>query len=367
MGQFGLLENSEIESLLATYGTKASEKEITRRLGEGAKGQSMESLLAALVGTPQAQQAQGQPQSQKQAQPQQQSEAGKGLGGSFWQKLGTGLMMAGAAGQGQDPSAVLRNLMEAQQAPMEAEERGTLIAQRRANTRLMEKQYQELTEESKPTEIYRDPITGEEIDPETAKKNMEEGLGIYQVNQRLSTRAGVIEKPLNKVPNLTQEEKKYVNDSRMIGNTLITLESGFDNLYDKYGKANWQAFQMERMPYIFAQDQDVQNLKSELIYLKAAIPFMRGGKQLTKEEGKRIDIMLNPFGKAKETYKKDIHRFEEEFLLGADIMKFGVNAGLMRKLIKTDKKQKQTQEQPNKDIDILKRLNLDPNKYELVR
>jgi len=97
---------------------------------------------------------------------------------------------------------------------------------------------------------------------------------------------------------------------------------------------------MENIPYILAQDQSVQSLKSDLIYLKAQIPFLRGGKQLTKEEGKRIDIQLNPFGKSKETYKKDIDRFEKEFLYGADIMKYGINADLMRKIIKSDKKKR---------------------------
>ena len=119
MPQFGLLENNELQSLLETYGTKASEKEITRRLGEGAKQQSMESLLAALIGTPQAQQAQGQAQPQTQpqaqAQPQAQPEPEQPEPGSFWRKLGTALMMGGAGLQGQDPSAVLKNLMEAQQ------------------------------------------------------------------------------------------------------------------------------------------------------------------------------------------------------------------------------------------------------------
>jgi hypothetical protein len=242
----------------------------------------------------------------------------------------------------------------------------SLIAQREATTAMLNMQLEDREKKRGIDKVYRDPITGAEVDPEQAQKDMEEGLGIYQVNQRLATRAGVMEKPLNKVPDLTQEEKKYVNDARRIGKSLVNLETGFDKLYDKFGKANWQSFQMEKVPYILAQDQDVQSLKSELNYLKADIPFLRGGKQLTPTEAKRVDTMLNPFGKNKETFKKDIARFEEEFLTGGEIVKYGINAGLMKRLIKTDKNKQQKEKQEN-DTDILNRLNLDPNKYELVR
>lgn len=261
------------------------------------------------------------------------------------QGLGKLLMGASEGWFGVSPSQTELNKAQAQRQQQsglnDAEYRTSLIEQRKANTALMEKQLGG----GETIEVYRDPVTGEEVDPEQAKKDMEEGLGVYQVNQKISTRSGVIEKPLNKVPNLTQEEKGYVNNSRMMGESLTGLETGFDNLYNKFGKANWQSFQMENVPYILAQDQDVQGLKSDLIYLKAAIPFLRGGKQLTKEEGKRIDVMLNPFGKTKETYKKDIKRFQNEFMYGADIMKFGINAPLMRRLIEGDIKKKSKAQQ----------------------
>ena len=48
--------------------------------------------------------------------------------------------------------------------------------------------------------------------------------------------------------------------------------------------------------------------------------------------------MLNPFGKTKETYQKDLDRFDNEFLYGGDVMQYGVNAGLMRKMLDADKK-----------------------------
>jgi len=216
----------------------------------------------------------------------------------------------------------------------------TLIAQREAVTKLMQMQIEGRETGKDVDKVYRNPVTGEEVDPEIAQKEMDEGIGVYQVNQKLSTRAGMMEKPLNKVPDLTQEEKTYINNANNINGALTTLGDSFDSLYAKHGKAHWQSFQMENIPYILAQDQSVQSLKSDLIYLKAQIPFLRGGKQLTKEEGKRIDIQLNPFGKSKETYKKDIDRFEKEFLYGADIMKYGINADLMRKIIKSDKKKR---------------------------
>lgn len=108
MPQFGLLNNDEIQRLLDLYGTKASEKEINRRLGESAKQQSTQDLLAALIGKQQDNQQT--PSQQPQSQTQQQPESG-----SFWKKLGTALMMGGAGLQGQDPSQVLKNLMMAQQ------------------------------------------------------------------------------------------------------------------------------------------------------------------------------------------------------------------------------------------------------------
>jgi hypothetical protein len=244
-------------------------------------------------------------------------------------------------------NTLIKQLMDvAQMKNQNPEEMSSLIAQRKANTALMEQMARDRAEGKDADTIYRDPVTGEEVDPIQAQEDMEKGLGVYQVNQKLYTRSGVKETNLNKVPDLTQEEKKYVNDARMIGKSLNNLETGFDKLYGKFGKANWQAFQMEKVPYLLAQDQDVQDLKSELVYMKAAIPFMRGGKQLTPMEAKRIDVMLNPFGKNKETFKKDINRFENEFLGGTEVTKFGINAPLMKRLIKTDrKKTQQTQEQ----------------------
>lgn len=230
---------------------------------------------------------------------------------------------------------------------------------RNAMSGLAEKQLERQENKADTELVYRDPITGEEVDEETAKKDTKEGLGVYQVNQKIVTRSGVQEKSLNKVPDLTQEEKKYVNDARIMGQSLTTLETGFDALYDKFGKANWQTFQMEKIPYILTQDQDVQGLKSELIYLKAAIPFLRGGKQLTITEAKRVDAMLNPFGKNKETYKKDIRRFQDEFMYGADIMKFGVNAKLMRRLTEGHIKKQEK-------ISKIEKLGFDSNRYELV-
>lgn len=251
---------------------------------------------------------------------------------------------------GTNTASLLQNLLTASQiqqnktsGKFDQENRDSLIENRNVETRLMKRQL----EGGDTEKVYRDPVTGEEVDQATAEEDMKNGLGIYQVNQKISTRAGIVERKLNNVPDLTQEEKKYVNDARMIGSSLSTLESGYDNLYDKYGKANWQSFQIDKVPYILAQDQQVQDLKSELVYMKAAIPFLRGGKQLTPMEAKRIDVMLNPFGKNKETYKKDIQRFQDEFTAGADIMKFGVNAGLMKKLIKGGKKKSDSQNIPD--------------------
>jgi hypothetical protein len=219
------------------------------------------------------------------------------------------------------------------------EERETLIAQRKANTDLMNRQLEGFNNSATKI-IYRDPVTGEEVDQATAEKDMAEGLGVYQMNQIMSTRSGLVEKPLNKVPDLNREEKQYVNDARLVNNSLTNIESGYDKLYNKFKGTGWQSFQIEKVPFYLAKDPDVQNLKSELNYIKGRITFMRGGTALTKTEAARIDVLVNPFGKNRETYKKDINRLQDEFLTGSSIAKFGVNSGLMDKMIKADKKKK---------------------------
>lgn len=242
-------------------------------------------------------------------------------------------------------SVRLSNISQAQdiQSGIRSEDKQSLIRNRNLESALMEKQLSgEDTEK-----IYRDPITGQEVDPITAEEDMKKGLGIYQVNQKVSTRAGVVERPLNKVPNLTEQEKQYVNQARIIGNTLTSFESNLDNVYDKYGGGSWQTFQAQKLPYAVSSDKDVQNLKSDLVYLKAQIPFLRGGKQLTDTEAKRVDIMLDPFGKSKSTYKRDIARFQDEFLQGSELAKFGINAGLMKKLIKGNKNNTEVSNQDN--------------------
>lgn len=219
------------------------------------------------------------------------------------------------------------------------EDKESLIRNRNLESDLMEKQLAG----GEIQKVYRNPVTGEQVDEATALEDMKNGLGVYQVNQVISTRAGIVERPLNKPPDLTEGEKRYVTDTTTLNNSLDNLDSGFDALYEKYGNTDWQAYQMQSLPYIFTKDQDVQNLKSDLIALKAAIPFQRGGKALTKSESERIDVMLNPLGKTKETYKKDLKRFKNEFMTGEGVIKYGLNAGLMKKLVKPSKSTKDTE------------------------
>ena len=47
--------------------------------------------------------------------------------------------------------------------------------------------------------------------------------------------------------------------------------------------------------------------------MKADIPFLRGGKQLTPMEAKRVDILLDPTGKSDKTKLENIDKFEKEF------------------------------------------------------
>lgn len=306
-------------------------------------GLSGEALLSSMVKSAQPQgmtpsmgvagvnqMSQGIPQ---QGMQQSQQPQGRSLMSKLLMSVGGGLAAAG--GQGEIVNGLLRYASEEnrlkQESMQQAELDKTLIEQRKYNTELMRRQL----EGGDAQIIYRDPITGEEVSPEQAQKDMEEGLGIYQMNQVTNTRNGVVEKPLNKVPELTESEKKYIVDAKRISQTLGTMQDTYEKLQDRFknSKASWQIFQTQSLPYALTQDQDIQNFKSDLIRLKADIPFLRGGKQLTATEAKRVDSMLNPFGKSPETYSKDIKSFESEFMYGTEISKYGINVGLMKKFL----------------------------------
>ncbi|MBF0443888.1 MAG: hypothetical protein HQK54_18410 [Oligoflexales bacterium] len=172
--------------------------------------------------------------------------------------------------------------------------------------------------------IYRDPSTGMEIPKEQALQDIGEGKQ-YIVNRRVATRQGVKEEPVSKPEDLTETEKNYMTTSDRVMKSLDALKSDvYPKLDNMGGNKDWQAFQAQSLPFALIGDQNIEDYKSALTQLKADIPFLRGGKQLTATEAKRVDILLNPFGKSEETRMKDIERFRSEFLGGAKLMKGGV-------------------------------------------
>lgn len=172
--------------------------------------------------------------------------------------------------------------------------------------------------------VYRDPVTGEEVPAETAIENMKNGQGRYVINQRVMTKAGPKESPLVTPDNLTESEKNYLITANRVKTSLDDLQNNIYPKLDKLGgNKDWEAFQAERVPFIGIKNQDIQDYKSSLNRLKSDIPFLRGGKQLTATEAKRVDILLNPFGKSDKTRQEDLDRFKKEFNMGENLMKYG--------------------------------------------
>lgn len=173
--------------------------------------------------------------------------------------------------------------------------------------------------------VYRDPVTGEQIPNDIAVQNMKEGKGRYVVNQKVVTKAGVKENPVVKPDDLTKEEKEYITTAERIKTSISDLK---DNIYPRLekmgGYADWQSLQAQSVPFVGIKNQNIQDFKSQLTRLKADIPFLRGGKALTPQEGKRVDILLNPFGKSKQTRDEDLTRFQKEFMGGENLMKYGL-------------------------------------------
>jgi len=172
--------------------------------------------------------------------------------------------------------------------------------------------------------IYRDISTGQEVPQEEALKNIANGVQ-YIINRRVTSRQGIKEEPVAKPEDLTQEEKQYTITTERVLSSLGALKNDIYPKLDKMkGNKDWEAFQAEKLPFWAIGNQDIEDFKSAIVQLKADIPFLRGGKQLTPTESKRVDILLNPFGKSEETRLKDIKRFQEEFLGGAALMKGGI-------------------------------------------
>lgn len=175
--------------------------------------------------------------------------------------------------------------------------------------------------------VYRRGATGETVPAAQAIGEIEQGNRDFTINQRRVGRSGVIETPISKPADLTEREKEYIITSKRIQKRLGGIQELVPEVRQKgYGELENFAVQSKRVPYIFLRDKTLKDLKSNIDSVKADIPFLRGGKQLTIEEGRRVDILLSPFGKSDEIYQRDIGQFQEEFILGERLMTEGITA-----------------------------------------
>jgi len=136
--------------------------------------------------------------------------------------------------------------------------------------------------------------------------------------------------PLN--PKLSESEQATVggagNIENYVGQINGMLDKGvldFDNEAMKLGLDTGN-------PYLAGQGEQGM-LQSAQQSLKALIPFAKGGKQLTQQEAKRLDTLLNFQGKNKERVQRDLNAFVDEFntmrdlaLGGSNAAKFGANS-----------------------------------------
>ena len=179
------------------------------------------------------------------------------------------------------------------------------------------------TQQGSENLVYRDPATGVEIPQDQALKDIGEGKQ-YSIFRKQPSRTGIQEVSVSKPEDLTKEEKDYLITSERVVSSLDSLKDDiYPRLDDKKYNTDVAAFRAQKMPFWTIKDQNIQDYKSSITQLKADIPFLRGGKALTATESKRVDILLNPFGKSKETRIKDVDRFKKEFMGGAKLMKGG--------------------------------------------
>lgn len=67
------------------------------------------------------------------------------------------------------------------------------------------------------------------------------------------------------------------------------------------------------VPWMVSKDPVGERMQSEITAMKANIPFTKGGKQLTKTEAKRIDVLLDTAGKSDDRINRDYQLFNDEF------------------------------------------------------
>lgn len=110
---------------------------------------------------------------------------------------------------------------------------------------------------------------------------------------------------------LTEAEQNIITAGSRMRSSLETFRSAVnDGKLDNFLN---QVATKQSVPYWVVGNQELQDVKNALDNLKSDIPFLRGGKQLTPLEARRVDILLDPTGKSKKTILANIDKFEKEF------------------------------------------------------
>lgn len=117
--------------------------------------------------------------------------------------------------------------------------------------------------------------------------------------------------PLNR--EFTSEEQTKIASSEIVSKSLDRAMNLVKDL--RGGKKNGPFFGdllVDTGNSLFTSGKR-EELLSEINNLKSIIPFAKGGKQLTINESKRLEKLLNITGKDTSTILRDLGRFKEEF------------------------------------------------------
>jgi hypothetical protein len=159
------------------------------------------------------------------------------------------------------------------------------------------------------------------LDPVTGKFTLK-NVGLQR--QRDQEKADLQVETAQRKRELTGEEQKTVagaenietNVNEVLGllDNVVTEKGGFD---DRFVRSRIDAGNA------LLVSGDAERLQSAVNKLKAQIPFAKGGKQLTPFEARTLFRLLDMTGKEKETIRRDLNSFVQEFGRLSELAKTG--------------------------------------------